>query len=166
MSATVLRTQTANNPLDLLEEIGTANEWAFQRSGEDEMAIELQGQWSSYHLHFVWSQDLSAMHLSCYMDLRIPKKKLTPVAELLAQVNNKLWLGNFVVPMDDLSPVFRHTVLLRGSAGCSVEQLEDLVDIALSECERFYPAFQFVCWGGKSADEAVAASLLDTVGEA
>ena len=62
--------------------------------------------------------------------------------------------------------MFRHTVLLRGHQGASVEQLEDLVDIALTECERFYPAFQFVTWGGKTASEAVTASLLDTVGEA
>lgn len=106
------------------------------------------------------------MHLSCFMDMRIPKKRLTPVAELLCLVNNKMWLGHFVVPQEDTTPVFRHTVVLRGARGMSVEQLEDLVDIALTECERFYPAFQFVTWGGKTAEEAVEASLLDTVGEA
>ncbi len=62
--------------------------------------------------------------------------------------------------------MFRQTTLLRGSHGASVEQLEDLVEIALSECERFYPAFQFVIWGGKTPAEAVSAALLDTVGEA
>jgi hypothetical protein len=63
-------------------------------------------------------------------------------------------------------PMFRHTVLLRGAAGASVEQLEDLVDIARNECERFYPAFQFVLWAGRSASEAVELAMLDTVGEA
>ena len=62
--------------------------------------------------------------------------------------------------------MFRQTMLLRGSRGAAVEQLEDLVEIALSECERFYPAFQFVIWGGKSASEAVSAAILDTMGEA
>ncbi len=62
--------------------------------------------------------------------------------------------------------MFRHAMLLRGLGGASTEQIEDLVDIALNECERFYPAFQFVLWGGKSAQDAVAAALLDTVGEA
>ncbi|MBX6322880.1 MAG: hypothetical protein IRY94_13705, partial [Rhodospirillaceae bacterium] len=57
-------------------------------------------------------------------------------------------------------------VLLRGSGGATVEQLEDLVDIALNECERFYPAFQFVLWGGRSPEEAVQAAILETVGEA
>jgi hypothetical protein len=47
-----------------------------------------------------------------------------------------------------------------------VEQLEDLVDIAITECERFYPAFQFVVWGGKSPKEGIGAAMLDTAGEA
>ena len=68
----------------------------------------------------------------------------------------------------DPSPAMRerHLTLLRGGTGLSPEQIEDMVDLAVSECERFYPAFQFVIWGGKSAADAVASSLLDTVGEA
>ena len=46
------------------------------------------------------------------------------------------------------------------------QQFEDVVDIAFSECERFFPAFQFVLWGGKSPEEALAAAMLETVGEA
>ena len=40
--------------------------------------------------------------------------------------------------------MFRHAVLFRDGTGASGELIEDLVDIAVSECERFYPAFQFV----------------------
>ena len=57
-------------------------------------------------------------------------------------------------------------MLLRGVLGASTEQVEDLVDIALSECERFYPAFQLVVWGGKTPDEAMAAAMIDPIGEA
>ncbi len=89
-----------------------------------------------------------------------------PVAYLLATINERMWLGHFDVDSDEHTPMFRHTTLLRGAQGASVEQLEDLVDIALTECERFYPAFQFVIWGGKSAPDAVSAAILDTVAEA
>jgi hypothetical protein len=41
-----------------------------------------------------------------------------------------------------------------------------MVDIAITECERFYPAFQFVLWGGKTPAEALTASMLECVGEA
>ena len=57
-------------------------------------------------------------------------------------------------------------VLLRGAPGASAESLEDMMDIALTECERFFPAFQFVLWGGKAPGEALQAAMLDCVGEA
>ena len=41
-----------------------------------------------------------------------------------------------------------------------------MVDIAITECERFYPAFQFVLWGGKSPKDALDAAMLECVGEA
>ena len=41
-----------------------------------------------------------------------------------------------------------------------------LIDIALHECERFYPAFQYVLWGGRTPTEAIDAAMLETVGEA
>ena len=37
---------------------------------------------------------------------------------------------------------------------------------AIHACERYYPAFQFVVWAGKSAPEAMSAAMFDTEGEA
>ena len=42
----------------------------------------------------------------------------------------------------------------------------DLLETAIGECERFYPAFQFALWGGKKPHEAMEAAMLETVGEA
>ena len=43
---------------------------------------------------------------------------------------------------------------------------EDLLDIAVEACERFFPAFQFVIWAGKTAREAIDAAMFETAGEA
>lgn len=156
----------AASPIDIIEAVVSANEWSFQRSSDEELSVEFPGHWCAYHLHFVWSEDLSALHLSCFMDMKVPKRRQTVAAELITFINEKLWLGSFVLPKEERTPVFRHTILLRGTSGASTEQLEDVIDIALTECERFYPAFQFATWGGKTAEEAVAAAILETVGEA
>lgn len=158
--------QSTNNPLDVVEEIVAANEWPFERSSDDELIVEIGGRWCDYRLFFVWQPEISAMQFSCQFDMRVPPPRRPVVTELLAEVNGRMWLGHFDVCSDENTPMFRHTTLLRGARGASVEQLEDLVDIALSECERYYPAFQFAIWGGKSAREAVAAAILDTMGEA
>jgi hypothetical protein len=62
--------------------------------------------------------------------------------------------------------MFRHTLLLRGAGAANVEQLEDLVDVAVSESDRYFPAFQFVIWGGKSAEDAMASALIEVAGSA
>ena len=41
-----------------------------------------------------------------------------------------------------------------------------IIESAIDECERFYPVFQFVLWGGKSPKDALAAALIETQGEA
>lgn len=158
--------ETAPNPLDLVEQFVTANDWAFDRRSDEELAVEVPGKWCNYSLYFAWREDMGAMHFTCAFDMKVPDVKRTAIFELLAMVNEKLWLGHFGLWEDEGVPMFRHTSLMRGGVGAAPEQVEDLVDIAVAECERFYPAFQFVIWGGKSAKDAVAASLLETVGEA
>lgn len=157
---------SAANPLDVVEQVVSANDWAFDRRNEDEMAVEVPGKWCDYSLYFAWRQDAGALHFTCAFDMRVQPAKRRDTHDLLAQVNERMWLGHFALWADEGVPMFRHAVLLRGHGAASSEQIEDLVDIALSECERFYPAFQFVLWGGKSPDDAIAAALLDTVGEA
>ena len=106
------------------------------------------------------------MHFSCAFDMKVPPETRHKLVELLAIANEKLWIGHFGLESDDGVPVFRHSVLLRGSPSASAESLEDMVDIAITECERFFPAFQFVLWGGKAPADALQAAMLDCVGEA
>ncbi len=154
------------NPLDTMEEIVASNEWTHERMSDWEMVAGVAGQWCDYRLHCAWSDDLSALHFSCALDIRVPVGRQAAVNELLALINGKLWLGHFDLANEDRMPTFRHTVLLRGQRGATVEQLEDLLDAAIQECERHYPAFQFVIWGGRSPEEAVQASMLEPMGEA
>jgi hypothetical protein len=167
MTALSLETKAASaNPIDLVEEIVQANEWPHDRSSDEEMVIEISGRWCDYRLLFLWQREMSALHYSCAFEMNVPRTRRGPVYELLAAVNERLWLGHFDLADSDDSPSFRQGVLLRGVFGASVEQIEDLVDISISECERFFPAFQLVVWGGKSAKEAIAAAMIDPVGEA
>jgi hypothetical protein len=159
-------THAASNPIDLVEEIVLANEWRHDRSSDEELHVEIPGRWCDYRLLFLWQREMMALHFSCGFEMKVPRGRRGPVYELLATVNERLWLGHFDLAPDDQSPSFRHGVLLRGAPGASVEQIEDLVEISVTECERFFPAFQFVVWGGKNAEEAIASAMIDPVGEA
>ena len=157
---------TVSNPLDILEDIVTANEWMFERSNDDELIVELAGRWCHYRMFFVWQREIGALQFTCQFDMKVPDGKRSEVNDLLAILNSRLWLGHFDLELQQNTPLFRYTILARNDRMPGVEALEDLVEIALTECERFYPAFQFVIWGGKRASEAVAASMIEVAGQA
>ena len=85
----------AANPLDVMEQIVTANDWAFDRRSDSEMAAEAPGHWCDYGLYFNWSHEISVMHFTCAFDLKVPEKQRGALYELLALANEKLWLGHF-----------------------------------------------------------------------
>ena len=152
-------------PLDLVEQVVRTQGWNFRRVHDDEMAAEYRGKWCDYSLHFAWSNEVNAFHFTCAFDVRIPDPKKEDVNQLLALANDKLWLGHFGIWQDEGLPMYRHALPLRSSK-LSAEQIEDLLDISLSECERFYPAFQYVVWGGKPPADALEAAIINPIGEA
>lgn len=154
------------NPLDLAEQLIMSREWLCDRPAQEELVAEVQSEWCNFRIWFAWQPELGAMIFSCAYDVKIPAKQREKIYPLLARVNEKMWLGHFDIGAEDGMIMFRHALLLRGGQSATPEQLEDLMDIAMVECNRFYPAFQSVLWGGNTIDEALEIALLDTVGEA
>ena len=162
----VIRATLSENPLDVIERVVNAHDWIFDRRSDEEMAVQAPGRWCDYSLHFAWNNKIDAVHFTCAFDMRVPDEKRTPVNELLALINEKMWLGHFGIWIEDGLPLFRHALPLRGIGGPSIEQMEDIVETALMECERFYPAFQYVIWGGRSPIDALNLSMIEPQGEA
>ena len=158
--------ETEAHALDLMEQVIGLYEWECERLGPSEMAAQAPGQWCDYNLFFTWSDELCALNLTCALDLRSPANRRTAIHELVALANNRLWVGHFSVEPETGIPSFRHTLLMRGVQTLPGESMEDLIDITLTECERFYPAYQFALWGGKSPQDALDAAMLDCAGDA
>lgn len=155
-----------SNPLDTLEDVLKANEWPFDRAAEDQLVVETVGRWCDYRMLFVWRAEINALYFSCALDTKVPVEKRGEINHLLVKANEILWFGHFEMCSSEFAPLFRHTMLTRGMRGIAVEQLEDLMDIAVGECDRFFPAFQFLIWGGMSAQDALDSAMLETVGKA
>jgi hypothetical protein len=156
----------AKNPLDLAEQLVSDRDWLFDRPVDEELVAEVTGSWCNFRIWFAWQEDLGGLIFSCAYDTKIPEKNRARIYPLLAAVNEKMWLGHFDLGSEDGMVMFRHALLLRGGSGATAEQIEDLIDIAMVECNRFYPAFQSVLWGGNTVEQAMEIALLDTVGEA
>ena len=156
----------AVNPIDVVERMVDENEWFSERRSDGEMSVQAPGQWCDYSLYFAWNKSASAMHFTCAFETRVTPEKRLPIYELLARINERIWLGHFALCNDEGMPMYRYTMLLGGVGSSTTEQVQDLLQVAIEECERFYPAFQHVIWAGKSADDAITAAILDPVGEA
>jgi hypothetical protein len=155
----------ANHPLDMLERTVEDNGWPFERSGRDELNLSGAGRWCDHHFTFTWRDDLQSLHLSSAFEMRVADNRRTDVADLLMYVNARLWIGHFDLWPDDGQLLFRHAMIFP-DARASASQCEALLNLAVEACEHYYPAFQFVLWGGKSAEEAVQAAVLECAGQA
>ena len=116
----------------------------------------------------MWRPEDQVLQFLTFPDIKVAVEKRTAIYEALSLINEQLWLGHFEMWSGSGLIVFRHSTILdtRGDDGLSLEQAEAIAEAAVEECERFYPVFQFVLWGGKSPGEAIAAALIDTHGEA
>jgi hypothetical protein len=155
-----------HNPLDVVEQLATHREWSFERANEDEVTLVVAGHWADYQLSFTWMSDIEALHLACAFDLKAPGRRRSEVIELVAMVNEQLWVGHFDFWNKDGLVMFRQALMLAGGVGASDGQCEALLATAVDACERYYQAFQFVAWAGKNARESLDATLFETAGEA
>ena len=155
----------AINPLEVVEHLAAGNNWPFERAGEDEVAIIVTGRWTNYQVSFTWMSVIEALHLACAFDMRIGELRLTEVQSLVSLINEQLWIGHFDIWQKNGVVMFRHALLLAG-VNASGRQCEAVLGAALDACERYFPAFQFVVWAGKSAREAMDSAMFETSGEA
>jgi hypothetical protein len=155
-----------NNPLAVVEDIAADNNWAFERSGEDEVTIVSKGDWTDYQLSFTWMGEIEALHLACAFDMKIPPARRGEVQRLIAAINEQLWVGHFDLWTHTGMLMHRQALVLPNGLSATTAQCESMLVGAIHACERYYPAFQYVVWAGKSAQEAMNAAMFDTEGEA
>jgi hypothetical protein len=154
------------HPVDVIEQVAHNNDWSFERAGDDEISISVAGSWAEYHVSFSWMEDKEAVHLACAFDLKVPEPRKFEVVRLLSSVNEQLWIGHFDLWEREGVILYRQALLLSGGADPSSAQVEKLLLTAIEACERYFQAFQFVVWAGRSAPEALQTVLFETAGRA
>lgn len=165
--------QSAAPPIDMLEQYFSSLNWSFERDGDEEIVASVKGSWSDYELRALWREEERVLQFIALTGISIARDVAGPevaaaLHETLSLINEQLWIGHFEWWSADGSILFRHAALLESDdeASLSLGQTQALVDAAVDECERHYPVFQFVLWGGKTPAEAVKAGMIDTAGEA
>ncbi|MBF0189780.1 MAG: YbjN domain-containing protein [Magnetococcales bacterium] len=154
-----------DNPMGAVEEFTISQDWNSERTNEYELWAEMPGQWGHQRLWVAFHEETGYLQFNAYMNLKIPQRFMAVAAQTITLMNERVWLGHFEIWNEERTPVFRVVLPLRG-AELRPEQLEDVIAAIEEETERFHPAMQWVVWGGKTPEEAIAAAMVDTEGEA
>ena len=156
----------ALDPLDVIEHVLSAENLAFDRTEDGDLAFTLAGDWKDYELWFAWRPEADCLQLCLSMDIRAKKPRRTAAYELLSLINQRVWLGHFEVWTEEGEVVFRHAMALPTGERPTLAQAASMIDAAVEAADRFYPAFDFLINGGKAPQDAIAACMFETVGQA
>ena len=154
------------HPIDIVEHLANHHEWDFDRVADDQIAMIIDGAWSNYALSLAWHPHDETLRMICTFDMDPPEDRLSELYDVLNRTNVRNWSGSFSLWREQSMMVYRYGWNLTGGATASALQIEDIVAAAVDACERFYPAFQIVCWGDSSPKEAMLVAMEDAFGRA
>lgn len=160
-------TEIASDPLDTVEEvIAQDDRFAHERAEDGDVHFTFKCAWGETIGYFSYRPELPALLFTLGVDLQAPKSRRTDAIRLAGLINENLWLGHFDVWSDDGTIIFRHAMPMIGRDEISIGEVQAMLAAALDAAERFQPAFHFVILSGMSAEDAAAAALFETHGEA
>ncbi len=159
-------TLIALDPLDVVERVLAAENLAFDRTDDGDLAFALTGDWKDFELWFAWRPEADCLQICLSVDLKVSISLRDSAHALINLINQRVWLGHFEVWAEDGEIVFRHAMALPDGERPSMAQTASMIDAAMEAADRFYPAFDFLITGGKTPAEAMAACMFETVGHA
>ena len=154
------------HPIDIVEHIAEHHDWDFDRIGDDQIAMAVEGQWRTYSITLAWSGYDETLRLVCTFEMDPPEDQMGGLYELLNAMNDQCWAGAFTYWGEQKLMVYRYGLVLAGGQMASPEQIDTLINAAVLSAERYYPAIQLLVWGGRSPREAMQAAIAEAYGRA
>lgn len=156
-------------PIEMLEQYFSGQGWSYDRHGDEEIVAQVDAAWGQFELRGLWRDDDRVLQFVALPGLKVEAGERGQAYELIGLINEGLWLGHFDLWSNDGQVLFRHAALVGGEEdepALSGAHAEALVEAALDELDRYYPAFQFLIDEGHGAADALRMALTDTAGEA
>ena len=154
------------HPIDIVEHLAQHNEWDFDRIGDDQIAMAVEGQWRTYSITLAWSGFDETLRMICTFDMDPPADKMPALYNMLNDVNDRCWAGAFTYWGEQKLMIYRYGLVLAGGQDASAEQIDTMIGAAVVSAERYYPAFQLVVWGDQEPAEALQVAIAEDYGRA
>ncbi len=132
------------NPIDDIEYLFAERKHTTERRNNHEVVVEISGKWDNMLFFFAWEEKMHCLHISCLLNIE-PENVYTPsIFELLALLNEDLWVGYFSYWEEMQMPIFKHSIIIDEKDTNTTVKLQQIMNIAITECERAYPVFHAV----------------------
>ncbi len=154
------------HPIDIVEHLAEHHDWDFDRIGDDQIAMAVEGQWRTYSITLAWSGYDETLRMVCTFEMEPPEDKLPVLYQTLNEVNDQCWAGAFTYWAAQKLMVYRYGLVMTGAQGVCAEQVDTLINAAVLSAERFYPAFQLVVWGDRTPRDAMQVAIAEAYGTA
>jgi hypothetical protein len=154
------------HPIDMVETLAEHHAWEFDRVTDDQIAMAFEGQWRTYALTLAWNAQDETLRLICTFEMQPPADKLPALYDVMNRCNDRVWAGAFTWWAEQKLMVWRYGLLLSGGQMASAEQIDEVIDAAVTACERFYPAFQMAVWGDTTPAQAMNVAIAEAYGRA
>ncbi len=154
------------HPIDIVEHIAADHDWDFDRIGDDQIAMAVEGQWRTYSITLAWSGYDETLRMVCTFEMEPPEDKLPGLYELLNQMNDQCWAGAFTYWAEQNLMVYRYGLVLAGGQTACPDQIDTMISAAVLSAERYYPAIQLMVWGNRTPKEAMQVAIAEAYGRA
>ncbi|MBO9447146.1 YbjN domain-containing protein [Ruegeria sp. R14_0] len=154
------------HPIDIVEHLAEHHDWDFDRIGDDQIAMAVEGQWRTYSITLAWSNYDETLRMVCSFEMDPPSDRESELYELLNKMNDQCWAGAFTYWANQKLMVYRYGLVLAGGQTASPEQIDTMINAAVLSAERYYPAIQLVTWGNRDPEEAMQVAIAEAYGRA
>ena len=154
------------HPIDIVEHLAEHHDWDFDRIGEDQIAMAVEGQWRTYSITLAWSGQDETLRLICSFEMQPPAERLPALYELLNEINDRCWAGSFTYWGAQQLMIYRYGLVLAGGQAASPDQIDTMINAAVTSAERYYPAVQVLLWGGRTPAQALEVAIAEAYGRA
>ena len=154
------------HPIDIVEHLAEHNDWDFDRIGDDQIAMAVEGQWRTYSITLAWSPYDETLRMVCTFEMEPPEERHGDLYELLNAINDQCWTGAFTFWAAQKLMVYRYGLVLSGGQIASADQIDTMITAAVLNAERFYPAMQLLVWGDRTPHEALQIAIAEAYGRA
>lgn len=154
------------HPIDIVEHLAEHHDWDFDRIGDDQIAMAVEGQWRTYSITLAWSNYDETLRMVCSFEMEPPEAREAELYELLNKMNDQCWAGAFTYWANQKLMVYRYGLVLVGGQMASPEQIDTMITAAVLSAERYYPAIQLVTWGNRTPEDAMQVAIAEAYGRA